>query len=205
MLFNRYPIVVFSTPRVGSTAISQFIRSQCPKQLEYFFEPDYMESTLVEFTNYFTKNKEFILKLHYYTLEKYNTEIRDYICNSPEVFKIRLKRKNFVSQVASLYTAHTRNLSLARENKKWHYIKGVDSEETTTDEFIDIKDQRIKDVIKFLTKANKDLNETPIKFDLDLYYEDILKELSGTTVFVTPKPKNYDELVHRINSLYLDL
>lgn len=202
MLFNRYPIVVFSTPRVGSTAISQFIRSKCSKNLEYFFEPDYLESSLKDFTNHFTKSKEFILKLHYYALEKYNSEIKDYICSNPEVFKIRLRRKDFINQVASLYTAHTRNLPLARENKKWHYIKGIDSIETTTNELIEIKEQRIKDVIQFLAKVNKDLNETSIEFDLDLYYEDIVQDLSNTTVFITPKPKNYDELIYKINSLY---
>ncbi len=199
MIFNRYPIIVFSTPRVGSTAVSQYIRSKCQPNLPYFFEPDYLDKTLLEFQEYFTNHKTFILKLHYYALQKYPKDIVEYICTSPDAFRIRLRRRNFVNQIASLYTAHTRNLPLPRENKKWHFVKGIDNVETTTNETIEIKDQRIKDIISFLNKVNSEINDSQINFDLDLYYEDICNEITNTTVFVAPKPKNYAELIETIN------
>jgi hypothetical protein len=120
-------------------------------------------------------------------LSKYDTSVSSYLLE--ESFKIRIKRKNIVKQVASMYIAQKRNL-------KWHYSK----DELGLVDSVHIDRLHIQNCIYYITNANKILDDAPYVFDMDLTYED-LPRIRCNNYCITPKPKNYDQLLDVIQQL----
>ena len=190
---TKTPILILSTPRTGSTVLGSYIKSLYGKDIPYIVEPDYSgQAELNCFYKYFNNfSKQFILKCHYINLDRYDTDIINYLMN--ESFKIRIRRKDFVKQFASLYIAISRN-------KLWHFRN---TQELNLVDTIDIDITTIKQYIPYLKRANYELDRSLINFDLDLYYED-LPTIDNTGYYITPKPANYDELLATIKELAQD-
>jgi hypothetical protein len=186
---TKTPILILSSPRTGSTVLGSYIQKLCTVDTHYFNEPDYNGvQGMEEFYHYFSQSKDFILKCQYVHLQRYRNDISDYLLSN--AYKIRIRRRNFIDQVASIYIATARG-------KKWHFKK---KDELTLADSIPIDLEIIKKHMSYIKYANYELNSTPINFDLDLFYEDLPK-MTDVDYYIVPKPSNNDELLDTITKL----
>ena len=189
---TKTPILILSSPRTGSTVLTAYIKSMCEKDIGYFQEPDYYGQLEIDkFKEYFNHSKNFILKCHFMYLHRYGTTVSEYLLDN--AYKIRIRRKDFVKQVASLYIARTRNNQFHYQNK----------EELNFVDTISINTRHINQYIMYLKTTNYKLDHASVNFDLDLYYED-LPAINDAGFYIAPKPANYDELLDTITKLVQD-
>jgi LPS sulfotransferase NodH len=189
---TKTPILILATPRTGSTVLGAYIKSLCEKDIPYFQEPDYSgQAEIDKFKEYFNQSKDFILKCHFIYLHRYGTDVSEYLLDN--AYKIRIRRKDFVKQVASFCIADARN-------NRWHFQQ-VD--QLNFIDTIPINTTKIKQHIAFLKYANYKLDHASINFDLDLYYED-LPTINNAGYYIAPKPSNYSELLATITKLVQD-
>jgi LPS sulfotransferase NodH len=189
---TKTPVLILSTPRTGSTVLGAYIKSLCEKDICYFQEPDYSGQLEIDkFKEYVNHSKNFILKCHFIYLHRYGTDISQYLLDN--AYKIRIRRKDFVKQIASFYVAKTRN-------HRWHF---QNAEQLNFVDTIPINIMHIKQYITYLKYANYKLDYAPVKFDLDLYYED-LPAINDVGYYIAPKPDNYNELLATIQELIRD-
>lgn len=194
---TKFPVLILSTPRTGSTALGSYILNTF--NLKYYFcEPDTAYNEVDKhnfFRNFFKSNafkkKNYVIKFH---LSKYKDEPNDvykYLLESNDVFKIRIKRRNIIKQIASFY--------ISLDQDKWSY---KEDDDLSKEYKIAINKRKIKDVSEHVLKEIKGITETDIKIDLDLYYED-LPVMTGIPFYKTPQPSNYQELCLEIQSIFL--
>jgi len=186
---TKTPIIILTAPRTGSTVLGSYIQSMYNKEIKYFLEPDYNGQKEVDnFSNYSKQSNNFIFKCHFIFLHKYDRELIDHLLS--KAYKIRLRRRDFIKQVASLEIAHCRK-------QRWHYTSKY---HLWLNDTVPIDIESIKQNITFLREANSSLDNANINFDLDLYYEDFPK-INNAGFYITPKPLNYNELLDIIKSL----
>jgi hypothetical protein len=180
------PLLILASPRTGSTALGKYFLNYFPTAT-YFFDPDYGNhnpSYIKKFIDKIkTNDPDFIVKTLYYRMDWYSDDIKNFLLSSA-TSKVRIRRRDVVSQTASFYISMYRNW-------KFHYF---DKNSLDIADTIPVKDDQNMDyVIKEILNANKKINECNLQFDLDLYYED-LPSLDETGHNKTPKPLNYDEI-----------
>jgi LPS sulfotransferase NodH len=187
-MFNitKTPILILSSPRTGSTVLGSHLRTLY--DVPYFREPDqHGDEQMTDFRNYFSQSKNFILKCHHIYLNRYGSDATKYLIEN--AYKIRIRRKNIVEQIASYYVAIQRvKFGFTHKNE----LNLVDT--------VDIDIMKIKKHIFYINYANLVLNSSTINFDLDLYYEDLPK-INDAGYYVVPKPTNYNELLSIITEL----
>jgi len=189
---TKTPILILATPRTGSTVLGAYIKSLCEKDIPYFQEPDYSgQEKINEFKEYFDQSKDFILKCHFIYLHRYGIDVPKYLLDN--AYKIRIRRKDFVKQVASFCIADARN-------NRWHFQH---EEQLNFVDTVPINTNKIKQHIAFLKYANYKLDHAPVSVDLDLFYED-LPAISNAGYYIAPKPSNYEELLATIKELVQD-
>lgn len=172
---TKFPVIIFASPRTGSTALLYYIHQLYPENVA-FCEPDLKD--IDSFLKYSQSNTNYILKLMATTLELYpSSQVL-----SPDNFFIRIRRKNILNQIASNY--------VARERNTWGYTA---TDATVNTSPIDINEEKIQESINILRKNNECVNNVPVKFDLDLFYEDLPK-INDERYVITPKPSNYADL-----------
>lgn len=183
----KTPLLILASPRSGSTALGKYFLNYFPTA-SYIPEPDwiYHKPTVMKsfLDNIKTNNHNFIVKILFYRLKWfYDEDIKDFLLSSV-TSKIRLRRRDVVSQMASLYIAMYRNFT-------YHYF---DKNNLNQHDPIEIKDDQNMDwVIHEILTANKLLDNCDVKFDLELYYED-LPLLDETGFNKTPLPENYVDI-----------
>ena len=188
-MFNitKTPILIISSPRTGSSVLGSYL--QTLYDVPYFKEPDYTGGKeMTDFYDYFSQSKNFILKIHYIHLNRYRSDITNYLIEN--AYKIRIRRKNIVEQIASFYIATERGL-------RWHFRN---TDQLNLVDTLNIDIAKIKQNILYIKYANYKLKSAPINFDLDLYYED-LPEMTDAGYYIVPKPSNYNELLSTITEL----
>lgn len=172
---TKFPVIIFASPRTGSTALLHHIHQLYPENVE-FCEPDLKDIT--PFLKYSQNNTNYILKTMAKNLDRYPKEL----IFSPRNFFIRIRRKGLINQIASNY--------VARERNTWGYMS---TDTTVNTSSININEEKIQESINILRKYNECINNVPVKFDLDLFYEDLPKITNDHHV-ITPKPDNYADL-----------
>lgn len=177
---TRFPVVIFASPRTGSTSLTHHIQRLYPGN-SCFCEPDLRE--LDHFLQYSSSYTNYIVKIMAKNIHKYPNDL---IC-SPDNFFIKIYRKSIVDQIASNY--------IARERNMWYYL----SNSGVLDLPIPIDPLKIKENIAIINGYNEALNRVDIKFDLEIAYED-LPPLSGNDHIITPKPINYNDLKTTISA-----
>lgn len=178
---NKFPILIVSTNRVGSTALIDHICSTLNTKLKIFVEPNYYgPDRLKEFQNYIKNNQKYIVKVHAIHFDKYEQNTIEYLTQSPDVYRIKISRLNIVKQIASYYLLKIRNITHYTENKKF-------------DDVCPINHETLNFSINWILNANKHLSDCNLHFDDILYYEDFA-HLNSKYV-ITPKPKNYNEII----------
>ena len=184
----KIPAVIFSTPRTGSSALGHYLlRNNNITDAKYFNEPEYTDK-MKNFVDYFHSNKNFIIKFHYGNLHKYPQELQDYFL-SDNTFKISIRRRDLIKQIASSYIAICRD-------RKWLFWK--DENHTYDNDIIPLDIEKLDYSIKTVNYFNDKLDQSNIKFDLEYYYEDL--DLSVSDYVMTPQPQNYLEVIEFVKS-----
>jgi hypothetical protein len=107
-----------------------------------------------------------------------------------DCYKIRLFRKDIVSQIVSHY--------ISVKTRKWHQT----NIENIVPYSIRIVPSHIRSSIETIFNNNIKLNSLNIDFDYTLYSED-LPLLDETNHVVTTKPINYHDIYSAVSDLYL--
>ena len=185
---NKHPIIIFASPRSGSTAFGYHVATLYP-ELTYYNEPNFDVTEMKQFMKMHHNNK-YILKLIGSSLNLFPSEIVAKIF-SDEVFKIKITRKNIIDQIASHYVATCRDL--------WDYKDVADDVcNNLASNNIEIELGRLRQSIESIDYDNGIIAK--IKTDLEFYYED-LAELNSPTK-KTPLPTNYPLLIDTVRQLY---
>jgi hypothetical protein len=201
---TRHPIIIFSTPRVGSTALSRYIKNIAPPDLLYFAEPDHRGDIAIQnFLKIMDSTKKFILKVHLQHIQKYQPNT-DYLLYDPEPFRIRIRRRDFIKQAVSLYITTVKNKR--RDKEIWNAWKGGTAYDILLQETepLPYTEAGIIKALQSVHRTTTELNNSDIKFDLDLYFEDIIPLINTTNFVEYPKPKNYQEILdtaYKINEI----
>jgi hypothetical protein len=182
---QRFPALIVSTPRSGSTALALAYYNNTPsvKLFNEFSSPE--EST--EFEKYSKKNQQYVLKIHLHDLLT-SSEYIQQLAHMPKVFKIRIRRRDIIKQIASMYTASERQRFLYPTHRPDKY--SVD---------IEVDPVRILYMVQFVKENNYAMENTDIMFNLDVWYEDLL--VAETVYKRTPQPPQYQELLEEIERL----
>jgi hypothetical protein len=157
---------------------------------QHFNEPD-GNNQMQEFENYARLNKNYAVKIHARHLFKfYQPCIIDELLNSTTVYRVKIKRKNIINQIASFYMAKLTNT--------WGYL---DNNVLVNDVIIDIS--KIKSAIHIIKQFNKDLDEVNTNFDLELFYEDLSPQ-PDNCYKKTPRPSNYNIIIDAVTEHYYE-
>lgn len=180
------PVMIVSSPRTGSTELANQIHNKF-KDARVFIEPDYDgEKKIKEFEEYSRDSNNFIIKIHASNFNRYDQSLLQRFITSPDVYRIRIKRRNIAKQIASYYIANY------GRSMTWHYFN-----HSTKPEYIEIDPSEMDNTIKTIKYCNKKLDSTQIDYHLDLVYEDILP-FTDNKYIITPSPLNYDEILNYI-------
>ena len=182
----RYPIVIISTPRSGSTALLLHIHRHIGN-IPCYIEPEQSEETLNEFLSHIENNTNYIVKIHIDNFSRYPERVAQYLLHSRQPYRILIERRNQIKQLVSFYIEKHRN--------KWTYIEG----DAFKQDIIPIDIRMMKNLIDFYNQQNGLLAKDNIKYDTVLTYEDCVFENTGTRK--TPQPKNYQELYNTFTTL----
>lgn len=171
---KKFPIIIISTPRSGSTALGEHLVNTY--NLEWISEPDSKNNTNILLD---LNHNEFVLKFHAYRITHYPRKIIEKI-ELNDCFLIRIRRRNIVDQIASVYIATKRNI--------YYYTNEIEYNDVTE---IDIKhiNRSINSVMYFNKCAL-----LKFKYDMDLFYEDIEDTLTLSIGVKTPKYILYEEI-----------
>lgn len=184
----KTPLFILAAPRTGGSAFGEYLLRFFPNS-KYHLEPDCHINKIDRMTPFVNQIKSddhnFIVKILPDALKFYDKGIIDFLF-SPATSKIKLKRRDIISQVASLY------ISLCR-NETYHYrnLNELNVVDTVPIEYINIDF-----CIRNIKRAN-DALDTYTNFDLELYYEDFLT-LDNVSFYKTPQPLNYEEIKDEI-------
>ncbi len=179
---DTLPVVIISSPRTGSTALSLTLHEKLGGVL--FNEPGLDSLKLNSFLRHAAMKKDFILKEHVSTLLKNYPNFDTTGCTV-----IRIKRKDFISQVVSSY------ISLRR--KTWFY---TENSQAYQEEIIAYDENSLKECFSYIKNQNYICDNYKGRVDIELCYEDILTEFSNSQK--TLLPKNYTDIVEWAKKIY---
>jgi len=176
---KKYPIVIISTPRSGSTSLGRMYVKKY--NIPFHNEPDEIIGNVYEkkFKRDIETTDRFLVKFHARRIQYYN----EYIDKIKNGHLIKISRKNIVNQITSTHIALERN--------KWVYKNKTEYNDIVSDD-----DEKLISSIKTIMNYNQSLNNLEFSFDEEFFYEDI--EFNDSADIVTPKPKNEEELKEKI-------
>lgn len=176
---TKWPVVIFASPRTGSTALGYHLKELNP-HVKLFIEPNFDRHAMHDYLEYSKNNNNYIVKLLGSSIPFYPKSIF-----ADSMFKIKISRRNIVEQIASHYLARLRNI--------WIY-------DNVDNKYADIAIDRanIQQSVCMI-KYDRDIIAS-LDADIELVYEDIVQFNSPT--YKTPLPANYHELVNAID-LYI--
>ena len=168
-------IIILANYRTGSTALCNWLSKKFNLfNLGEAFHPIGGKSVV--------SNKQYIIKIMPDHIVPLN-----FVNYSNNAYVIGLKRKSLIHQVSSFY--------ISDKTRIWHYKK----DNLCNDYTIDIDPLGIEDQIRYILKMTQLYDNNILKKDLEIYYEDIVQEISNSEYKIYPKPRNYDELLSQIS------
>ena len=186
---TKSPIVILSSPRVGSTLLVDSIERLSGFTLRKYAEP-YINNQMNELMQAHDKKYRYILKVHAYDLIKdYPASIKKMI-NNNDCYLIRIRRKNLIAQLTSEY--------ISQKRKKWSYQK----QDIISNNDIEIDNELIQKSLRIILTSNHIIDTYPVNFNLDLFYEDL--DIDLPVSIPTPQPKNYDLIYQEFKKLLTD-
>jgi hypothetical protein len=180
-------ILLVSSPRTGSTAYGSMLGKKY--NINFYSEPFMIESQFNLDSKILEEKIPYIIKLHARDFEKHR---KVNFIELDNFYTIRIRRKNLVDQVASMYVAEIRN--------KWHY-----NSESEIKKFIGqvvpLNYQMISRMTRITQMSNLILDHFDkiynFRFDEEVYYED----LTFIETLKTVPPVNYEELKDLIRDI----
>ena len=172
---TKRPIVILSNYRTGSTALADEIHRFL--FVHNFSEPHLDTEIFNELKNSLeSKRSNFVLKIMFDQINNFYQEILNLDC-----FKIKLTRKDLIKQITSNYIAQITN--------KWQReITDPIMEEYS----LDINYAYIHNSIDIILNCDQASKNLDIKYDMELYYEDI--KFNNIALLKTIPPKNFREI-----------
>ena len=181
-MITQFPILILANYRTGSTALLHSMASEY--SLERFSEPHLSPASMQELSDKIeNKQNNSIIKFMPDQIAEY--QIYQYFYNS-DCYKIKLQRRDKLAQITSLYASLI--------SGKWHESKLVPS---TRKYSIPFNDEVADRAIEQILHNDKLFEEMDIKFDQELFYEDLNLE---NTPFISKLPR----LINH-NKIYLYL
>ena len=195
-LFNniKFPAIILGSHRCGTTMLAQYISKI--HNVKIFHEPEGISlhdprpsiDDIIEFDK---TSSNYVIRC--FAQDFFQSHLRYQKLDLSKYYLIRIRRKNVVDRITSLYVAYTR--------KNWYYSSKTSSDEIyqTLFEPISVDIDRIKKFIRATVEwdhihANIEYH-LDIKLNADVYYEDIdMNKLSSINSEIMPKPSNYQEL-----------
>jgi hypothetical protein len=181
---TKFPILIISSARVGSNLLSMYYKKTYG--IDMFLDLDGENGKIQEFIDYKKTSDRYVIKIHALHVPRYPKELIAELFEEDN-FKIRLRRRDRVAQIASCYVANAR--------KKWYYTEKMPSEDFHKK--IDINNSDIDSEIKLIDEYYQAYDQVGLDFDADLWYED-LGDINNTAFVRTVLPINYDELLNTI-------
>jgi LPS sulfotransferase NodH len=177
-MITQFPILILANYRTGSTALLHSMASEY--SLERFSEPHLRPESMQTLSDKIeNKQNDSIIKFMPDQIVKY--QIYQYFYNS-DCYKIKLQRRDRVAQITSFYASLM--------SGKWHEYKSVPPTKKYSIPFNDeVADRAIDQILH----NDKLFEEMDIKFDQELFYEDLNLE---STPFISKLPSliNYNKI-----------
>jgi hypothetical protein len=207
---TKFPIVILSAPRTGSTALAHEISEQLGDILfinEPFNPHSNKKKELIEISS---TNQPYVLKTHIdeflypeffkeVTLEPSMNHQRLLLIErikKNECYVVRVRRRNIVDQIASFYIEMTRSSNNVNwKNGYWFYHKNSKLPDNIYDP-LPLNGKHFEYSIYRSLFCNDLLNEFADTIDLDIWLEDV--EINPRELVRTPKPENYLEIKEAI-------
>lgn len=175
-----FPIVLISASRTGSNAYAEILSKKY--NIPKFIHPYYANS-LGALLDYNKNSNQYVIKAHADEINTYNKELIELFRGG---YIISILRRDIIAQTASHY--------IARMTKKWTHVQNSDLSFS-----IGLNDAEFNNSVKTIARENLAVKEFPIKFDDEVFYEDINFEESSH--IQTPKPDNYMQILNIIRDL----
>jgi hypothetical protein len=207
---TKFPIVILSAPRTGSTALAHEISEQLGDILfinEPFNPHSKEKQELIEIS---LTNQPYVLKTHIdeflypeffkkVSLEPSMNSQRllliERIKNN-ECYVIRVRRRNIAEQIASFYIEMTRSSNnLTWKDGYWFYHKKSKLPDNIYDP-VPLNGEHFDYAIHRSLLCNELLDKFTEQVDLDIWLEDV--EINPKELVRTPKPENYLEIKNLI-------
>lgn len=183
---TKFPVFMLISARTGSTAFAGAIARHY--DLIHYGEPESLPDRVErinQFREFSKTSNRYLLKTNTFNMYTYYPRsLIDYYLTSDTVFKIRLRRRDRIAQMASAYIASQRKIWVYRDNHSYNKIYNT----------VKIIDEQIDLNITIINNCYRLYDNLDVKFDADIYYED-LGLIEDTDAFKTPLPDNYDELI----------
>lgn len=203
---TKFPVVILSAPRTGSTALAYEIEEQLGN-IPFINEPFNLYSNKKELLIEISQtNQPYLIKTHIDELlypeffkevslePSMNTQrlmLIDRIKNN-ECYVTRIRRRNIVDQITSFYIEMVRSKnSIQGKEGYWVYYKNVELPNNIYDP-VPIDIANLDYAIKRSLFCNKLLDNFNGSVDLDIWLEDT--EIITNDMIRTPKPKNHLEI-----------
>jgi hypothetical protein len=179
---TRWPVLLYANYRTGSNLLGKNLAKLC--NAAWHNEPVRSTQRLEEFLKSYYSQEKYIVKAMPDQIELIK-ETHDLL--SSDCFKIRLLRKNEFEQVVSYY--------IALISDKWVQTDAVVSEYN-----IPLDYETLNKAISIIKTNNRLLENSTIKFDLTLYYEDL--DFENDLLYKITPPTNIDILKKIIKRVY---
>lgn len=179
MKITRWPALILANYRTGSSPLCQGLALE--NSVTAFVEPSITTERTEEFLKSYTSTNRYIVKFMPDQVEQF-TPYQELLAS--DCYKIKLTRKDKVSQIASYYIASVRD--------KWWTTKTEESKNY----FVPIMKDKISQCIQHIQQVDLMLASFE-NYDTEMYYEDIgiIEDIDRVH---SHRPSNFGHLVNII-------
>lgn len=194
---TRWPCVIISNWRVGSTGLLFHIADQYSKITQAYSEPlikvngNFRNPSLRYFLLKSKNLEQILVKFHGWQL--LTDPSAPYVkLLEADTFKIKISRRNIIDQITSYY------ISL---KSKFTYDKGL----THSRPEISVNELEIYKCVDRIVRSNIIVDKLKVRYDLELFFEDVIP-LENSVIHDARKfsPANRSEIRHAVELIYRD-
>jgi len=178
---DKFPVFIVANYRTGSTALAKKIGKMY--DIRSFVEPHLNNPNILHKTFVNKNTRDIVVKIIANQIEE-DFLYYHLLHNEENCFRIKLLRKDKIDQIASYYVAQQRGI--------WYQSKYEYN--ILTDYKVEIKIKQIKNAISKILEVDEIIKNLDSKFDLEMYYEDLILDDYDIPVIKGIPPNNMDEI-----------